>query len=106
MRLNDNKKCIVKDCERDVRAKGLCGMHHQQMKRLGRLGELESRVDHSNKEIVIHSKYYTETIISPVQCGYNNCDEMAVATGFCEFHYNGYISGWKEGWSDNQVVSR
>ncbi|GFN30499.1 hypothetical protein [Paenibacillus xylaniclasticus] len=62
--------CDVNDCTRPVKAKGLCSMHHQRMRR------------HGNPETV-----KTRTAQAPKQCAWTNCSRTVVSKGLCSKHY-------------------
>ncbi|WP_127530083.1 hypothetical protein [Paenibacillus kobensis] len=67
--MNSNT-CDINDCTKPVKAKGLCSMHHQRMRR------------HGNPQTV-----KTRGAKEPSVCGWANCTRMAVSKGWCTKHY-------------------
>ncbi|WP_028550106.1 hypothetical protein [Paenibacillus sp. UNC451MF] len=64
------KECIVEGCQRLVKARNLCSMHHQRLLRTGSPDMVRKK---SKKE--------------PKQCQWINCCRDAVSKGYCAKHY-------------------
>ena len=64
------KKCIVEGCQRRVKAKNLCSMHHQRLLRTGSPNMVRKK---TKKE--------------PKQCKWVNCSRNTVSKGYCSKHY-------------------
>lgn len=69
MRQNKERVCAVEGCKNQVKARGYCDKHYNQLRRNG---ELERKICRHN-EISI--------------CVIDGCEERAVAMGFCKSHY-------------------
>lgn len=59
-------KCTARDCGKPVKAKGLCAMHHQRLRRHG-------DPDYSRPP--------------KTQCLKAGCGEISMARGYCRKHY-------------------
>ncbi|WP_459390519.1 hypothetical protein [Paenibacillus sp. CAU 1782] len=62
--------CGIAGCDKSVKAKSLCAMHHQRMLRHGDPNTVRPR-----------------RIKKTVECSWVNCGEQAVSKGFCSRHY-------------------
>ncbi|QAY66280.1 hypothetical protein ET464_07560 [Paenibacillus protaetiae] len=62
--------CNIQDCLKRVKAKGLCSMHHQRMRR------------HGDPNIVLPRRTKLER-----PCTWVNCDRKATSKGLCPKHY-------------------
>jgi len=67
------KVCCIEACEKPVKARNLCAMHHQRLMR------------HGDPLIVKPTR--TKKVIA---CKWINCKREAVTRGYCDKHY--YIS--------------
>jgi len=64
------KKCMIEECGRPVKARGLCSTHHQRLLRNG-------------NPYTIRKKTKKE----PKQCQWIRCGRSAVSKGYCPKHY-------------------
>ncbi|WP_181438755.1 hypothetical protein [Paenibacillus sambharensis] len=60
--------CAVEGCGKTVKAKGLCAMHHQRLRRHG-------------------DPMFSKTLMERKACQKNGCGEPVLARGFCRKHY-------------------
>lgn len=65
--------CSVEDCERDIKARRLCGMHYQRLKKTGTTSERQ---------------------VEPKYCSVEGCNGPHVARGWCSGHYKRWNSGY------------
>lgn len=63
-------ECTIDGCDKPVKAKGLCSMHHQRWRRHG--DPLVTKVRQS---------------MYPDKCQWTKCDRPTVSKGFCSRHY-------------------
>jgi hypothetical protein len=87
--------CTVEGCLREVKAKGLCVMHHQRLRRTGATGSAGYL-----KGVHIQSEYYPAKAKEIVRkkCNAANCVELGVSLGFCEKHVVEFgFANWKFG---------
>lgn len=64
------KACIIEDCSKKSKARGLCGKHYEQFRRTG------SPLPRPKKVFI------------PVPCTVEDCSVNFHALGFCRHHYN------------------
>jgi hypothetical protein len=62
------QKCKIKECDRNSRSCGYCGMHYSRVRRYGR------------ENIIKHAPYKGEL------CEIPKCNVIAEANGFCNRH--------------------
>lgn len=64
------KNCMIDTCERPVKAKKMCAMHHQRWLRHGDPAMIKVR-----------------QASEPSPCKWIKCDKPSISKGFCSKHY-------------------
>ena len=65
--------CMVDGCERKHAANGLCGMHHQRVRKYGDVGGRDSML-----------------VPRGCECAVADCDKSVVSKGWCRKHYENF----------------
>ncbi|WP_308637676.1 hypothetical protein [Paenibacillus silvisoli] len=64
------ENCIIQECEKPVKAKKMCSMHHQRWRRHG-------------DPVVTKVRQSAE----PTPCKWVNCQRTSISKGYCSKHY-------------------
>jgi hypothetical protein len=82
-------KCTIEGCTDPVKAKGLCSMHHQ---RLRRTGSVEAKKPKETQRIANRSSNKSFLL---KKCNAYGCNEYASSMGLCKKHLEEWDCGIK-----------
>ncbi len=66
------EQCSVEDCDRESRAKSLCAMHYDRMRKSG---AIQPKTQERKRKPI-------------VECSVNGCERPTECKGLCQLHYN------------------